>query len=93
MKSFTTSLPNSKDRSVLRDQGRIQEILFTRNYTPTQVGDVIRQGFANLGNFSAFKFLESTNGQLYVPDHQGYDGVKVIDRRGALYLCEVCKTI
>ena len=90
LKQFSSTLLKSKDRDRLRSEGRIRDLNFTRTLSPGDVNAIIRQGFKkNLTECQAFKFLESRSGTLYEPAKQMYNGVSVIERRGALYLCEV----
>ncbi len=89
MKQFSSILPKSMDREQLRIESRIKSLLFTRAFSPGEVQNVVRQGFSHV-QCQAFQFLEFRNGLLYIPDKQDYNGVSVIERRGALYLCEVC---
>ncbi len=83
MKRFSSALPKSKDRAQLGTEQRTKDLLFTRTLSPVEVQNVIRQGFCHL-QCQAFQFLESRNGLLYVPDKQDYNGVSVIECRGAL---------
>lgn len=88
MKEFRKVIPIKKFRSDLRSECRIQTLQFKRSMSPLQVNNVIQRGFHQILGASSFQFLEVTSNSLTVAPNQAYDGAAVIDRRGALYLCE-----
>ena len=85
MKSFRSTVPIKKFRSELKKERRIQTLQFKRSMTPLQVIIHIFQHITRMFNF---QYLENTFYSLSVSPNQEYDGGDVIDRRGALYLCE-----
>ena len=89
MKSFRSTVPIKKFRSELKKERRIQTLQFKRSMTPLQVKNVIIRGFQHIiTRMFNFQYLENTFYSLSVSPNQEYAGAAVIDRRGALYLCE-----
>ena len=79
----------SKVRSELKNECRIQNLKFKRSMTPSQVKSVIIDGFRHIHGFSRFQYLENTSNSLSISPNQEFDGAAVVGRRGALYLCEM----
>ena len=88
MKCFRPVIPIKKYRCDLKVDQRVKILQFRRGMSPTQVKNVIQRGFSHLG-CSSFLYLETFSNSLRVCNKQQLDGSAVIDRRGALYLCEV----
>ena len=88
MKEFRKCIPIKKYRCDLKHDRRIKVLQFKRSMSPLQVKNVIQRGFSHI-TFSSFFFLETTSNNLSIARNQQIDGAAVIDRRGALYLCEV----
>ena len=91
MKSFRPFIPIKKYRCNLKVDQRVKTLQFRRAMSPVQVRNVIQRGFSHLG-CSSFLYLETLSNSLHVCDNQQLDGAAAIDRRGALYLCEVYNT-
>ena len=89
MKAFRSVVPIKKFRSELKSERRIQSLQFKRTMSPEEVKQVIIRGFHHIQGFSSFQYLENSSNNLSIASNQEYDGVTVIERRGALYLCEV----
>lgn len=87
MKEFRKCIPIKKYRCDLKHDRRIKVLQFKRSMSPLQVKNVIQRGFSHI-TFSSFFFLETTSNNLSIARNQQIDGAAVIDRRGALYLCE-----
>ena len=88
MKVFRPFIPVKKYRCDLKQDQRIKTLQFRRGMSSAQVKSVIQTGFRHVG-CSSFLFLETSSNSLRTSQNQQLDGTAVIERRGALYLCEV----
>ena len=89
MKAFRKMVPIKKLRSELKTERRIQSLQFNRAMTPSAVKEVIMDGFKHIQGFCSYQYLQNSSSNLSVASNQEFNGAAVIDRRGALYLCEV----
>ena len=91
LSGYTPKVPKSRVRQKLRDDGRIKSLQFTRIMTAEEACEVIRSGFKDeIQDFDEFKYLEIKMDNLELSSKQD---LEVIDRRGALYICEKWTTV
>ena len=94
LSGYTPKVPKSRVRQKLRDDGRIKSLQFTRIMTAEEACEVIGSGFKDkIPDFDEFKYLEIKKDDLELSSKQDLDGNEVIDRRGALYICEKWTTV
>ena len=91
LEKYRLCLPKNRQRAQLKDEKRIIKLEFKRNMSPDDVKRCIRAGF-NM-NVPNLIFLEIKNGRLLVSSNQQPNGHHVIDKRGALYICEHCDEV
>ena len=89
MKAFRKMVPIKKLRSELKTERWIQSLQFNWAMTPSAVKEVIMDGFKHIQGFCSYQYLENSSSKLSVASNQVFNEAAVIDRRGALYLCEV----
>ena len=89
MPGFTPNLPRGKSRSTLVKGGRQKTPQFKRSTTSLQVKNKILQEFKGIDDdLIGFTVMESKANHLIVSKTQCPDGEDVINRKGALYLCQ-----
>ena len=86
MKEYSSTIPKGKRRERLTSKGRILSLRFSRSMSNLEVKNQIIRTF----QVSEFVVLEcdSTGHNLIRAADQTIDGETVVDRKGALYLCE-----
>lgn len=86
MKEYSSTIPKGKLRQRLSTRGRILSLRFSRNMSNLEVKNQIIRAF----KVPEYVVLEcdSTGHNLIRAADQTLDGEKVVDRKGALYLCE-----
>ena len=91
LKKFKSALPKGKERRELNAAGRIKNINFHRLMTSHDVKSVLQKAFRSVKELKSFIVLENEGGsKLVCADYQQLTGKEVVDRRGALYISEVC---
>ncbi len=93
MKEFMNVLPKGKERQVLVSQKRIQKVKLFRMMTTEEVKDSILccsfSGIMKTNQFIAFQCASGST--LQQAKSQELTAEVAIERRGALYLCEVSR--
>ena len=86
MMEYSSTIPKGKRREQLTSTGRILSLRFSRSMSNLEVKNQIIRAF----QVSEFVVLEcdSTGHNLIRAADQKIDGETVVDRKGALYLCE-----
>ena len=86
MKDFCPKIPKGQIRQRLASKGRILSLRISRSMTNQEVKNQVIRAF----KVDKFVVLEcdSTGHNLVKAGDQTIDGEKVVDRKGALYLCE-----
>jgi len=88
---YWQSLLKKQQHIQLKDEGRVVNLEFIRTMSSDDVKKSIRAGFKiSIINLT---FLEVKNGRLLVSSNQQPTGNNVIDKRGALYICESCDEV
>ena len=83
LKSFQRRIPRGAHRKKLQTNERIKKVKLNRAMTPQLVKQKIIEKFSpKIDNFT---YLECVEG-LLTPANEDYNGIKAVDRRGALYV-------
>ena len=87
MSQFSKSVSKNKLRTKMIAEGKIKTIYFSRDDESTTVNEKIRAAFG----IERFKILECkrVSQRLFLSPVKDFDGSQAIERRRALYLCEV----
>ena len=89
IKNFQQDVPKGLARKKLKKCGRIQSVKISRAMGVSDVERVIKRAFKPIG-LTNFIFLEvDPTGHYLSHADTGVDGQHAINRRGALYICEV----
>ena len=88
MKQFQHIIPRGNQRRTLKASNRCKKIKVNRQMNAAQVKRVIMEAFNDLPDFKSFTVLECEPSNCLKRALYELQGDVVIDRRGALYLCE-----
>jgi hypothetical protein len=92
LQNYQADVPKGAARNKLKKCGRVQQIKLTRVMAAADVERVIKRAFKHLALKQFMPLDVDTTGHFLSRSEEELDGQQAINRRGALYICEVCNS-
>ena len=89
LQNYQADVPKGAARNKLKKCGRVQQIKLTRVMAAAEVKRVIKRAFKHLALKQFMPLDVDTTGHYLSRSEEELDGQQAINRRGALYICEV----
>ena len=89
LKSYQEDVPKGATRNKLKKCGRVQQVKLTRVMTTAEVERIIKRAFKHLALKQFMRLDVDMTGHYLNRSGEELDDQQAINRRGALYICEV----
>ena len=89
LQNYQEDVPKGAARNKLKKCGRVQQVKLTRVMAVADVERVIKRAFKHVALKQFMPLEVDTTGHYLSRSEEDLDGQQAINRRGALYICEV----